>query len=54
MVLNLRRLLGNRNLIFLMALVLGFLWDTGSEIYPTINTAWSRCCHDPLQHGHKW
>ena len=31
MVLNLRRLLGNRNLIFLMALVLGFLWDTGAK-----------------------
>jgi BASS family bile acid:Na+ symporter len=31
MTLNFRRFLGNRNVIFLMALVLGFLWDTGAK-----------------------
>jgi BASS family bile acid:Na+ symporter len=31
MALNLRSILGNRNLIFLLALVLGFLWDTGAQ-----------------------
>jgi BASS family bile acid:Na+ symporter len=31
MALNFRRFLGNRNVIFLMALVLGFLWDTGAK-----------------------
>ena len=31
MALNLRNILGNRNLIFLFALALGFLWDTGAQ-----------------------
>lgn len=31
MALNFRSILGNRNLIFLFALVLGFLWDTGAQ-----------------------
>ena len=31
MAFNFRRFLGNRNVIFLMALVLGFLWDTGAK-----------------------
>jgi BASS family bile acid:Na+ symporter len=28
---NLRSILGNRNVIFILALVLGFLWDTGAQ-----------------------
>lgn len=31
MILAIRRALGNRNLIFLLALALGFLWDTGAH-----------------------
>jgi BASS family bile acid:Na+ symporter len=31
MTLNLRSILGNRNIIFLLALVLGFAWDTGAQ-----------------------
>jgi len=28
---SIKRLLNNRNVIFLLALVLGFLWDTGAK-----------------------
>lgn len=31
MAINFRSILGNRNLIFLFALALGFLWDTGAQ-----------------------
>lgn len=31
MILTIRRALGNRNIIFLLALALGFLWDTGAD-----------------------